>query len=122
MSLAIVDNWLSIRVRVSVGVDLSVCKGAVVSEQAPHMEEVDPLREKISGLYLILAPPRRVLEDLPPLTLHGVKIPYASEAKYIGVIFDQRLTWNYYIIRTAQKAAIALGSATTERQCVPAVI
>ena len=39
-----------------------------------------------------------------PLTLGGITIPIATEAKYLGVIFDNRLTWTPHINYIAGKA------------------
>ena len=52
---------------------------------------------------------KRALEGLKSLVLNGVEIPCTCEAKYLGVIFDQKLTWNAHIQKVTQKATIALG-------------
>lgn len=49
-----------------------------------------------------------VLTGLRPLVLGGEGIPYVSEVKYLGVIFDQKLTRNSHITNIAQKVAISL--------------
>lgn len=52
---------------------------------------------------------KKVLGGLKPLTLNNVRIQYSKEAKYLGVIFDQRLTWNPHIQKTTHKSIVALG-------------
>jgi ABC-type transporter MlaC component len=44
----------------------------------------------------------RVPEDV--LQLNGRNIPFVSNVKYLGVIFDRRMTWRLHIERTAAKA------------------
>lgn len=46
----------------------------------------------------------------PPITLNGVILKMTSEVKYLGIIFDQRLTWNpllKYITKKANNAYFA---------------
>ena len=37
-------------------------------------------------------------KSCPPVSLNGVQIPQADEAKYLGVHLDRRLTWKKHII------------------------
>ena len=39
----------------------------------------------------------RRIEQVPPLTLKGNTIPYENEAKFLGMIFDHKLTWGSHI-------------------------
>jgi hypothetical protein len=46
-------------------------------------------------------------QNVPPeslLTLNGRNIPFVNNAKYIGVIFDKRITWRLHIERIEAKA------------------
>ena len=52
---------------------------------------------------------RRALQGLKPPVLGGREIPLVKEIKYLGVIFDQKLTWRPHITKTTKKASIALG-------------
>lgn len=52
---------------------------------------------------------KRALGGLRPPILGGVKIPFVTEAKYLGVLFDHRMTWNTHISKTITKATISLG-------------
>lgn len=52
---------------------------------------------------------KRALQGLKPPVLDGITIPFVQEAKYLGVLFDQRLTWNSHILKVANKASIGLG-------------
>jgi hypothetical protein len=45
---------------------------------------------------------RRMPED--ELQLNGRNIPFVNNAKYLGVIFDRRMTWRLHIESTAAKA------------------
>ena len=47
---------------------------------------------------------KSALDRLRLPSLNGVEIPLADEAKYLGVIFDRRLTWNKHIDQVTQKA------------------
>ena len=40
---------------------------------------------------------RRNLEEIPTLILNGNILPYQSEVKFLGMIFDEKLTWNSHI-------------------------
>lgn len=53
---------------------------------------------------------RRKLDGLEPPTLFGTTIPFSKEVKYLGVILDQKLTWNSHLNYITQKAKIALGT------------
>ena len=52
---------------------------------------------------------KRALQGLKPPVLAGTEIPFAKEVKYLGITFDQKLTWKTHILNTAKKASIALG-------------
>jgi hypothetical protein len=38
------------------------------------------------------------------LTLNGRKAPFVNNVKYLGVIFDKRITWRLHIERIEAKA------------------
>jgi hypothetical protein len=40
----------------------------------------------------------------PPLTLNGRNIPFVNKVKYLGVIFDKRITWRLHIEMIEAKA------------------
>jgi hypothetical protein len=40
------------------------------------------------------------------LTLNGRNIPFVNHVKYLGVIFDKRITWRLHIEMTEAKAGI----------------
>lgn len=50
---------------------------------------------------------KKRLTGLKPIALNGVVIPYALEAKYLGVIFDHKLTWNQHIQKITQKSTVS---------------
>jgi hypothetical protein len=39
-----------------------------------------------------------------PLTFNGQNIPFVNSVKYLGVIFDKRMTWRLHIEMTEAKA------------------
>ncbi|XP_048478231.1 uncharacterized protein LOC125488794 [Plutella xylostella] len=53
---------------------------------------------------------RRILDGLRPPVLFGETVNFSKEAKYLGVILDQKLTWNQHLQYIAQKAKCAMGS------------
>lgn len=52
---------------------------------------------------------KKRLDKLVQPSLNARTISFSSEVKYLGVIIDQRLTWNKQIDATIQKAKIAMG-------------
>jgi hypothetical protein len=36
-------------------------------------------------------------DSLTPLTLNGRNIPFVNNVKYLGIIFDKRMTWSLHI-------------------------
>ncbi|XP_048484155.1 uncharacterized protein LOC105391530 [Plutella xylostella] len=53
---------------------------------------------------------RRILDGLRPPDFFGETVNFSKEAKYLGVILDQKLTWNQHLQYIAQKAKCAMGS------------
>jgi hypothetical protein len=49
---------------------------------SPHKTAIVPFTNK------------RKIEDLGPLTLHGMELKMLGEVKYLGVILDSKLNWN----------------------------
>lgn len=45
---------------------------------------------------------------LKSVRLIDLRIPIAKEAKYLGVIFDQKLTWNVHIQKAINKASMVI--------------
>ncbi|CAG9813258.1 unnamed protein product [Phaedon cochleariae] len=64
---------------------------------------VNPLKTTI-----VVFTKKKVLRGLKPPVLNGVEIPIAQEVKYLGVIFDHKLTWNQHLQKIIQKSTIAL--------------
>jgi hypothetical protein len=56
--------------------------------------------DKIQGIYFShsLRPPG------PRLTLNGRNIPFVNNIKYVGVIFDKKITWRIHIQMIEAKA------------------
>lgn len=50
-----------------------------------------------------------MLEGLQPPMLADEGVPYVKAAKYFGVWFGQKFTWNTHIQKTTIKATIVLG-------------
>ena len=40
---------------------------------------------------------RRIKEIIPTLTLNGTILPYATEVKFLGMLFDEKLNWKNHI-------------------------
>jgi hypothetical protein len=39
------------------------------------------------------------------LTWNGRNIPFVNDVKYLGVVFDKRITWNHHIEMTEESTA-----------------
>jgi ribonuclease HI len=65
----------------------------------------------INPLKTVIVPftKKRVLPGLTPPILDNIIIPFSTEAKYLGVTFDQKLTWNPHFKRLKHRATTALG-------------
>jgi hypothetical protein len=48
--------------------------------------------------------PSTFLVDLGPLALNGWNIPFDNHVKYLGVIFDERITWRLHVEMIEAKA------------------
>jgi hypothetical protein len=59
-------------------------------------------REKIQAIYFSyrIKPPDTLL------TLNGHNIPFVNSIKYLGVIFDKKITWRLHIEMVTTKAYI----------------
>lgn len=67
--------------------------------------EVNP--EKSAAMYFNLRPHH--YPQPRPITLHGKQIPWQKQTKYLGVTFDNKLTFAPHIKRVRNKAAFVLG-------------
>ena len=47
---------------------------------------------------------RRTKETIPTLTLNGTILPFSTEVKFLGMVFDEKLTWNSHIDQLKMKA------------------
>jgi hypothetical protein len=56
--------------------------------------------DKTQGVYFSRS--RRPPESY--LTLNGINIPFVNNAKYLGVIFDKKITWRLHIAMIEAKA------------------
>ena len=52
---------------------------------------------------------KRSLTGMTLPSLNGRQIPFSKEVKYLGVTFDQKLTWNNHLDKIILKAKSALG-------------
>ncbi|XP_073821589.1 uncharacterized protein [Musca autumnalis] len=59
---------------------------------------------------IVLYRKKRKIPDFPPPKLDGVALRFSSEAKYLGVILDQRLNWKRNTEVRAKKGFMALYS------------
>jgi hypothetical protein len=62
------------------------------------------LRRGVSVRTLVIYLPHRLRPLEAHLTLSGRNIPFANHVKYLGVIFDKRITWRLHTEMTEVKA------------------
>jgi hypothetical protein len=66
------------------------------------------IEELLEAVFSVRSAPRLYNEgQLPPgahLTLNGWNIPFINHVKYLGVVFDKRVTWRLHIGMTEAKA------------------
>lgn len=82
-------------------------------QQAINITEKWCKKEKLSinaqKTQIIPFTNKKKLQGIKPLSVGGIKVPLGSEVKYLGITFDQKLTWKAHISNIAKKATMALG-------------
>ena len=51
---------------------------------------------------------RRIKEVIPTLTINDIILPYSTEVKFLGMVFDEKLTWNSHIDKLKVKVKRSL--------------
>lgn len=86
-------------------------EGTVVNRMQSALNHVSNWCQKedlsVNPGKTIIVPFTKRRLNLGALTLNGTVIPYSREVKYLGVVLDQKLTWNTHINRTVEKALMA---------------
>ena len=65
--------------------------------------------------------PRSTLDPLPPVICDGAVLPVVSQTKYLGLIVDDRLTWNSHVTHICKTSRQVIGALWRNRKCLSAV-
>ena len=62
--------------------------------------------------------PWSTLDPLPPVICDGAVLPVVSQTKYLGLIVDDRLTWNSHVTHICKTSRQVIGALWRNRKCL----
>jgi len=74
-----------------------------------EMEKLEKWRIKANGTKFVHVTFTTHTDIYPPVTMNGLRIPQAENAKYLGLYLNHRLNWKKHILNERKQLGLQLG-------------